>query len=363
MSFATASTFVFRLDLAVRVTALLVIGLIIQQVLARWRASLGSTAGNACLIGLLLLPVAALVLPTITLTCLPSESATEEARPRAMTDSGTARPLEPYRDALVVAPIHDRSTTEAKPKLRIVPGSHAVSGASATTESFASSPLATSAPASKVDWPAVGLAGYGIVAVVLLTRLMASLMAVARLRGSSAPVDTGEWLLALESCRRRLATDRAVDLAWSARVSVPVVLGWIRPTIVLPASLAGMDLSGHADAILLHELAHVRRGDYRWNVLLRFVQAVYWPHPLIWILGRAIAEVRERACDDLCVHELGSPSAYRQTLVAVAQGMSHSASPALGLAMARTSRLGRRLARIEKSRGDAPACRLCQCGC
>ena len=92
----------------------------------------------------------------------------------------------------------------------------------------------------------------------------------------------------------------------------------------------------------------------RGTCVLRLVQALYWPHPLVWLLGRAIAEVRERACDDLCVHELGGPSAYRRD----SAGRRHRAcrigpGPALGLAMARPSRLGRRLARIDESRGDA----------
>jgi bla regulator protein blaR1 len=162
-----------------------------------------------------------------------------------------------------------------------------------------------------MDWFAIGLTGYAIVAVGLLARLLASLVAVARLRSSSMPVDSEEWLLALVRCRRRLGTHRAVGLAWSARVGVPLVLGWLKPTIVLPASLAATGPRDLADAVLFHELAHVRRGDYPWNVLLRFVQALYWPHPLIWVLGRAIAEMRERACDDLCVHELGGPASYR----------------------------------------------------
>jgi len=105
-------------------------------------------------------------------------------------------------------------------------------------------------------------------------------------------------------------------------------------------------------AIALHELSHVRRGDYAWNVILRVVQAVYWPHVLVWVLGRVIAELRERVCDDLCVYELGGPAAYRDALLAVASGIIRRPSMALGLAMARTSKLGRRLAQIERSDGD-----------
>ncbi len=139
-----------------------------------------------------------------------------------------------------------------------------------------------------------------------------------------------EWTEALKRWRRKLGIGRAVVLARSPRVSVPVALGWLRPTIVLPASLTGPSSHGHIDAVLLHELSHVRRGDYVWNVILRVVQAVYWPHVLVWVLGRAIAEVRERVCDDLCVYEMGGPAAYRDALLAVACGIVSPAQPGSG---------------------------------
>ena len=121
--------------------------------------------------------------------------------------------------------------------------------------------------------------------------------------------------------------------------------------IVLPSSLMGKSSREHSDAVLLHELSHVRRGDYPWNLCLRFVHALYWPHVLVWLLGRASATLRERACDDLCVHEMGGPSVYREALLAVAADKVRRPSPALGLAMAHPSKLGRRLARIEQSNG------------
>src|SRR5205085_295344 len=103
--------------------------------------------------------------------------------------------------------------------------------------------------------------------LVLLARMGTSLWAVARLGHSCVKVDDTEWTEALERWRRRLGIGRTVVLACSPGVSVPVVLGWLRPTIVLPRSLTAPDARGHADAVLLHELSHVRRGDYPWNVL------------------------------------------------------------------------------------------------
>ena len=199
----------------------------------------------------------------------------------------------------------------------------------------------------------MSLFGYALVTFIFLVRLLASLVAVSRLRSESREVVDGTSSIVMERWRRRLGITGAVGLADSRAVSVPLVLGWVRPTIVLPSSLAESSPGERADAVLIHELAHVRRTDYAWNVFLRLVQAFYWPHPLIWLLGRSNAELREKACDDLCIHELGGPAAYGETLVLVAGGMSHRAGPALGQAMARQSRLGRRLARIARSRGES----------
>ena len=107
--------------------------------------------------------------------------------------------------------------------------------------------------------------------------------------------------------------------------------------------------------MLLHELGHVRRGDYGWNLVRKLVQLLYWPHPLTWPLGRIIGAVREQACDDFCIHVLGGASGYRASLIEVASGLIRRPDPALGLAMARTTKLGRRLAWIDRSPG-ASAC-------
>ncbi len=198
----------------------------------------------------------------------------------------------------------------------------------------------------------MAVAGYLLIVAAMLARVIASLAAVGRLRRAATSVDDPAWLSALERCRRKLGIGRQVGLAWSPRTGIPVVFGWLRPIVLLPDSLAGREPGGLADAILLHELSHVRRGDYPWNVALRLVQAIYWPHPLVWLLGRTIAEGRERSCDAVCVHELGDAS-YGETLLAVAAGVPRRSSPAIGLAMARTSGLGRRLARIATGRGEA----------
>jgi hypothetical protein len=156
--------------------------------------------------------------------------------------------------------------------------------------------------------------------------------------------------------RDRLGVRRPVALLATDRVGVPVVVGWLRPAVLVPGSIAATASPSLIDAIILHELAHVRRGDYAWNLVRKAVQILYWPHPLAWLAGRAIASVREQACDDLCVHVLGGPDSYRDSLLEVASSASSRLpGPALGLAMAGPARLLRRLDWIDQTPGS-PLC-------
>ncbi|MFI5457976.1 MAG: carboxypeptidase regulatory-like domain-containing protein [Isosphaerales bacterium] len=350
----SSTALAFGLDLATKATAILVIVLLIQNVLGRRRALLGSAVGNAGLIGLLLLPFSAAVLPSVPIACLPPATiaARSDAASVSISPSASARPRNFAEDTMPITPAHGNPSVASRSAVKLVRGADLVPPVLPARVTVAEAHPAASTHTRSTDWAAIAIAGYAIAVLVLIARMGTSLLAVARLRRSCVKVDDTEWTEALERWQRRLGIGRDVVLAWSPGVSVPVVLGWLRPTVVLPSSLAGPDSRGHADAVLLHELSHVRRGDYPWNLLLRFVQALYWPHVLVWLLGRAIVEVRERACDELCVHEMGGPSAYRETLLAVASGMVRRPGPALGLAMARPSKLGRRLAQIERSNGD-----------
>ncbi|MBN1347112.1 MAG: carboxypeptidase regulatory-like domain-containing protein, partial [Phycisphaerae bacterium] len=144
--------------------------------------------------------------------------------------------------------------------------------------------------------------------------------------------------------------------AVSHRVSVPILIGWLRPMILLPETLTDRQGDPHRDAILVHELAHVRRHDYVWQLILRTVQVLYWPHPLTWLTGRLVIATREQACDQLCVHALADPLRYRATLLDVAAGLVRRPRhrPAwVGAPMARTPRLASRLRGIDRAAGIA----------
>ena len=349
----SATTFAFGLDVAVKATAILMIVLLIQHLLGRRRALLGSAVGNAGLIGLLLLPVAALAFPSVPIACLPAWGGVSRLAATAATNApaGPGWAHIPAHDVFPIGPKPDDASAAPNPVRKLVRTADDSARVRPAPVMLAEGFSVGSTRSRDIDWAALAIAAYAFGVLGFLTRLGTSVLAVARLRQTCAKVDDPQWIGALEHWRAKLEIGRAVSLAWSPAVSVPVVLGWLHPMIVLPTSLMGKSSREHSDAVLLHELSHVRRGDYPWNLCLRFVHALYWPHVLVWLLGRASATLRERACDDLCVHEMGGPSVYREALLTLADLKVRRPSPALGLAMAHPSKLGRRLARIEQSNG------------
>ena len=112
------------------------------------------------------------------------------------------------------------------------------------------------------------------------------------------PLDP-HWMAVLEYLKCRLDIRRSVGLVQSALADVPMVVGWLKPVILVPAStLAGLS-PDQLEAILAHELAHVRRYDYLVNSLQVLLETLLFYHPAVWWISRCIREEREHCCDDL----------------------------------------------------------------
>lgn len=100
---------------------------------------------------------------------------------------------------------------------------------------------------------------------------------------------------------RKLRVRHVVTVLQSSTIHVPVVIGWIAPTIVLPvAALSGLS-GAQVEALLAHELAHIRRHDYFVNLVQSVLEVALFYHPAVWWLSRQVRAERERCCDDLAV--------------------------------------------------------------
>jgi len=140
---------------------------------------------------------------------------------------------------------------------------------------------------------------------------------------------------------------RAVRVLQSALVQVPTVVGWLRPVILLPASaMTGLSFE-QLEAILAHELAHIRRCDYLVNMLQTVVEILGFYHPAVWWVSHKIRVERENCCDDLAVAVCGDKVRYARALALLEE--MRADRPRLAVAANAGSLLGR----IRRLVGDA----------
>lgn len=99
----------------------------------------------------------------------------------------------------------------------------------------------------------------------------------------------------------------------------PGAFGFFRPVVCLPAGIANRLSDAELEAILTHELCHIRRRDNLIATLHMAVEAIFWFHPLVWWLGARLTEERERACDEEVVHMGGEPQVYAESILKVCE--------------------------------------------
>lgn len=142
------------------------------------------------------------------------------------------------------------------------------------------------------------------------------------------PVDPA-WLLRVQDLCGRLNISRQVRLLKSALVEVPMVIGWLRPVILMPASSLSGLTPEQLEAILAHELAHVRRYDNLVNSFQNLVETLMFYHPAVWWISRCVREEREQCCDDLVLSVCADRTTYVRALVSLEEARSF---PRLALA-------------------------------
>jgi len=151
---------------------------------------------------------------------------------------------------------------------------------------------------------------------------------------------------------RAVRVSRPVKVLESMLVRVPTLIGWLRPVILLPVGLATGLTPEQLQAILAHELAHVRRYDYLVNLLQSLVETLLFYHPAVWYMAGRIRAERENCCDDVAVAAGAERVAYAELLLCLAQRsltVRQGWQAAAGAALATTgapSQLRRRISRL-----------------
>ncbi|OYD44948.1 hypothetical protein CHU00_14520 [Sphingobacterium cellulitidis] len=192
------------------------------------------------------------------------------------------------------------------------------------------------------------VAGYVFGFIVQIILLSNSLIQLKRLKYKGLDSIPASWTNLYYQAKKKLNIRQSVGIYLSNKISVPITLGHLKPFILFPVAYANkMDLA-QVEAILLHELAHVKRRDYLFNLLKVGIETVLFFNPFIWALSKVLEREREHACDDMVIEHVSTPISYAQALVELEE-LRMSMNPSLTLAASgNKNHLLNRIKRITK---------------
>lgn len=175
----------------------------------------------------------------------------------------------------------------------------------------------------------IGVAVFGL-------RLVGGWLYLQQLSRTAVQPTVSTWAELTSRLRSVLAIQPVIQVRESARVAVPMVVGVLKPILLLPFGLAANLSTREIEAVLAHELAHVKRHDYAVNLLQSVVEVLYFFHPALWWLSARVREEREHCCDDLAVQACeGNARLLAQALARVEElRLAQAGAPALAMAFA-----------------------------
>lgn len=155
---------------------------------------------------------------------------------------------------------------------------------------------------------------YSVGLVLMLARFVLSLWQVRQLKRDTVAAPHVHLAELMEYWQDQFGITKKVKLLLSSRIDVPVMLGVIKPIILLPvASVNNMSID-QLEAILMHELAHIRRNDYLLNMIQTIAETILFFNPFVWLMSAEIRREREHCCDDMVVTHATDPLPYAKAL-------------------------------------------------
>ena len=162
------------------------------------------------------------------------------------------------------------------------------------------------------------VAFWSLGVLVLLTRLGTGCWRLRELQNAARLESPSRWQPLAEEIASRLGLRPRFSVVDSFRVTAPMVAGWLQPVILLPAAAMTGLSTQQVEAILAHELAHIRRHDFLVNLLQTLAETALFYHPAVWWLSARIRDEREHCCDDVAVALCGDAREYAAALTQLA---------------------------------------------
>lgn len=209
-------------------------------------------------------------------------------------------------------------------------------------------PIPSGGPGASSVWSLLLGTIWALGSIALLTAWCLRWRRVAGAARAAVPATEGRELAALRRIERVAGITRPIGLRMSGGALEPGVFGIFRPVLLWPASI-GLRLNDQqVEAIIAHEIAHVRRRDNLAAAVHMVVQATFWFHPLVWWLSARLVDERERACDQDVIRLGSEPDVYAEGILKTVQ--YYVESPLVCVAGVTGSDLKRRIEEIMHNR-------------
>lgn len=315
----------YIIDALTRSVVLLIVAGVVTLLLYRRQASLRALVWTAALAGVLVLPLAGRVLPSLRVAVLPAEPAVRPDPAPPVLLKSDASGLEPTKRS-------EQSTYDE--------------GTAAPFEADQTGVLPAVEPVQgPFPWMLAVLGIWALGSTLILLRLVRSYRALSHIADGQAEAES-EWQKLIDQVRGELGIRRTVRARMTGMVTVPAVAGLWRPVLLIPED--GSEWSeGVRRDVVRHELAHVARWDAVGQLIDHLACAVYWFNPIAWIAARQAAGLRERACDDVVLRAGSRASEYANNLLHLArQALGTEQLEPAALAMARPNRIRERVMNV-----------------
>ncbi len=178
--------------------------------------------------------------------------------------------------------------------------------------------------------------------IIMLLRFGVNVWRTRSMTLNALPHPSAHWDNFIDRWSAHLGINKQVKLLLSADINVPVMLGWLKPVILIPVATISNLSTEQTEAIIMHELAHIRRHDYLLNIIQTTIETILFFNPFVWLTSRIVRTEREHCCDDIVVECAADPMHYARALTLLEEDRINS------LALAATGNKNQLLNRIKR---------------
>lgn len=205
--------------------------------------------------------------------------------------------------------------------------------------------IAIASPTLEYYFPLLAVL-YLLGLVLMISRFGINIMQLRKLRTNGLTAVDHSWDEWINKYREQFSIPRPVQMFFSEYVNVPIVMGTLKPIILLPFTSLSHLSTEQLETILLHELAHIKRHDYLFNIFQNVVEAFLFFNPFMWWISSIVRREREHCCDDMVIANTSYPLSYAKALAALENSRQQATYSMAVAATGQKNQLFNRIKRI-----------------